>query len=187
MRFNRHNIKFFKAARKARSKITPITREDLEYLTEKVDDVYDSSRLKDTEGFLQHNGTSRLLHCVAVTYYSYFLCKTLRMKCDMDELVKGALLHDYYFYDWRDIENHKKCHAQVHPSAAAANAAMDFDLTEKEKDIIEKHMFPLTRIPPSFRESAIVCLVDKACAVYEFCSKKTYRTLKRRMRDCAAV
>ena len=58
---------------------------------------------------------------------------------------------------------------------------------EKEKDIIEKHMFPLTRIPPSFRESAIVCLVDKACAVYEFCSKKTYRTLKRRMRDCAAV
>ena len=75
----------------------------------------------------------------------------------------------------------------MHPEAACFNASMDFDLTDKEKDIIEKHMYPLTKVPPLYRESAVVCLVDKFCAVYEFFSKKTYRTMKRRMRDCAAM
>ena len=187
MRFNKYNIKFYKAARKVRSKITPIEREDLKYLTNRIDTALEESRLGDIEPFLQHRGTSRLTHCVAVTYYSYFLCKTLRLKCDIDELVTGALLHDYYFYDWRDIENHRKCHAQVHPQAACHNASMDFELTDKEKDIIAKHMFPLTKTPPAYRESAIVCLVDKFCAAYEFFSRKTYRTMKRRMRDCKAT
>ncbi|MDO4859836.1 MAG: hypothetical protein Q4A48_02290, partial [Bacillota bacterium] len=73
MRFNKHNIRFYKAARKARSKITPITKEDIEYLTHRIDSALEGSRLRDMEPFLQHRGTSRLTHCVAVTYYSYFL------------------------------------------------------------------------------------------------------------------
>ena len=44
---------------------------------------------------------------------------------------------------------------------------MDFNLNEKERDIILKHMFPLTVKPPRFKESYIVMLADKYCAVYE--------------------
>lgn len=47
------------------------------------------------------------------------------------------------------------------------NAMQEFELSEVEKDIIRKHMFPLTLIPPRYRETWIVCLVDKICSVKE--------------------
>ena len=37
-----------------------------------------------------------------------------------------------------------------------------------ERDIIKRHMFPLNIRPPKYRESWIVCLADKICAVNEF-------------------
>ena len=42
-----------------------------------------------------------------------------------------------------------------------------FDLNKKEKDIIIKHMWPLTIIPPRYIESFIITLVDKYCALKE--------------------
>ncbi len=43
----------------------------------------------------------------------------------------------------------------------------DFTLTDIEKDIIKKHMFPLTPIPPVHIESWIVCIADKICSAGE--------------------
>lgn len=43
----------------------------------------------------------------------------------------------------------------------------DFDLSERECDIISKHMFPLTLVPPMHRESWIVSMADKYCALRE--------------------
>ena len=40
-------------------------------------------------------------------------------------------------------------------------------LNKKEKDIIIKHMWPLTIIPPRYIESFIITLVDKYCALKE--------------------
>ena len=47
------------------------------------------------------------------------------------------------------------------------NADRDFGLNEIEKDIISKHMFPLTFMPPRYRESVLVTLADKWCAICE--------------------
>ena len=47
------------------------------------------------------------------------------------------------------------------------NADRDFGLNEVEKDIISKHMFPLTIMPPRYRESVLVTLADKWCALCE--------------------
>ena len=47
------------------------------------------------------------------------------------------------------------------------NADRDFGLNDVEKDIIKKHMFPLTPFPPMHRESFIVSLADKWCALAE--------------------
>ncbi|MFQ9151359.1 MAG: hypothetical protein ACLR6B_07310 [Blautia sp.] len=47
------------------------------------------------------------------------------------------------------------------------NAEEIFDLSVVEKDIIKRHMFPLTPVPPAYRESYLVCLADKICSSYE--------------------
>ena len=40
-------------------------------------------------------------------------------------------------------------------------------MNDIEKDIIAKHMFPLTPFPPMHREGFIVSLADKWCALAE--------------------
>ena len=59
---------------------------------------------------------------------------------------------------------------------AMRNACEDYELTEREKNIILRHMFPLTVVPPACREAWIVCLADKICAVLEtlHLSKRRY-------------
>jgi len=42
-----------------------------------------------------------------------------------------------------------------------------FDLNDTEKDIIEKHMWPLTIRLPKTKESLVVSLVDKYCSLLE--------------------
>ena len=66
-------------------------------------------------------------------------------------------------------------HGRYHPGAALKNAEQDFDLSDRERDIIKKHMFPLTLTPPAFKESFLVSLVDKGCSVYEIFARKAYK------------
>ena len=53
-------------------------------------------------GYVQHGQTTTLEHVAAVAYLSLALVRTLGIRCDERALVRGALLHDYYLYDWHD-------------------------------------------------------------------------------------
>lgn len=86
---------------------------------------------------------------------------------DRKALVKGALLHDYFLYDWHEKNKNHRLHGFYHPRHALRNAMQDYNISDKEADIILKHMFPLTIIPPNNREAWIVCMADKICATYE--------------------
>ena len=57
---------------------------------------------------------------------------------------------------------------------ALLNASTRFSLTDKEKDIIAHHMWPLnlTKVPRS-REALLVCLVDKYCSTVETLTKRS--------------
>ena len=81
--------------------------------------------------------------------------------------LRGALLHDYFLYDWHTPGAAQGLHGLTHPKAALKNAREDFDLTATEEDIILHHMFPLTPCPPASREGWLVCLADKYCALKE--------------------
>ena len=51
---------------------------------------------------------------------------------------------------------------------ARYNAEVVFALTDKEKDIIQSHMWPLTPTDiPHSREAALVCMADKMSSSYE--------------------
>lgn len=130
------------------------------------------SRLGEMDAFIQHGGTSCLKHTIAVAYYSILFADFMRIRCNRRELIRGAVLHDYFLYDWHDGKKRRGVHGFTHPRTAMVNADRDFRLTETERDIIIKHMFPLTFFPPVCREGWIVCLIDKLCSVYETFKRK---------------
>ena len=88
--------------------------------------------------------------------------------CDLRALVRGALLHDYYLYDWHDPNKGFRWHGFKHHRYALWNAERDFLLSKKERNIIRTHMFPLTFWNlPRCREAWIVTLADKKVAAEE--------------------
>ena len=115
-----------------------------------INDIATNPNVLSLKNRVQHKNKSRYYHCLCVSFYSYAICK--KLKLDYVSAARGAMLHDFYYYDWRDknVEGQKK-----------------FDLNELEEDIIIKHMWPLTLRFPAHRESYIVTLVDKYCASRE--------------------
>lgn len=129
----------------------------------------------------QHGDTSCLEHSISVAYASFRFCTALHITVDSESLIRGALLHDFFLYDRKENPRQHRWHGFTHPAAALANAERAFDLTRIERDIIKKHMFPLTVQFPRFRESYVVCLWDKICCLnelYRFSSQRFRRMLR---------
>lgn len=124
-----------------------------------------------TRGFIQHGTMSVHAHVISVARASLAMAEQLErlgIRIDRASLIRGALLHDYFLYDWHDPDPSHRLHGFTHPFAALARAEEDFDdLTPRERNIISRHMFPLVPIPPTCREAWLVCLADKACALHE--------------------
>ena len=131
----------------------------------------DDQRVRQMEEYLAHGRISVFSHCVSVAATAYKLDRIFKAGCDLDVLLTGALLHDYYLYDWHDARlfvNVFKMHGFTHPEKARENAVRDFAVDEKVQKVIRCHMWPLTfRSFPSSREAFIVCMADKICALKE--------------------
>ena len=83
---------------------------------------------------------------------------------------RGGILHDLFLYDWHtpDQVSPHKLHGFYHPGRALNNAQKEYHLTTREKDIIKKHMWPLTiSAVPMCREAWIVTMADKWCSRME--------------------
>lgn len=134
-------------------------------------------RMAQMAAFTQHGQTTTLEHVCAVAYTSLVAADALGIRVDERALVRGALLHDYYLYDWHDHEAAPDAwHGFTHPGHALANARRDYeDLTPLEADIIKHHMFPLVPFPPRSREAWIVTLADKACSLAETLLGRPYQ------------
>jgi len=109
---------------------------------------------------------------MAVANTACNIAQRLHIAVNQRELIRGALLHDYYLYDWHVSEGRKNWHGYRHPGIALKNAQQDVELTMRERNIIQRHMFPLTPVPPKYKEAWIVCLADKLCALRETFSRK---------------
>ena len=118
--------------------------------------------------YKQHGMTSIFSHSVNVACVSVWLAARLHLRVDERAMIRGALLHDYFLYDWHVSAKEHRWHGFRHAGTALANASRDFELGDVERDVIRKHMFPLNPALPAYRETAIVCVADKLCAVQEF-------------------
>ena len=118
------------------------------------------------KNFRQHYETTCFTHCYTAAFYCYIICKKYNL--DYKSATRAAMLHDLFLYDWRKKQpNRKGLHAFTHGKTACENACKLFDLTEKEKDIIIKHMWPVTVEFPKSLEGFILTFVDKYCAMSE--------------------
>ena len=95
------------------------------------------------------------------------LAEFFHLKVNEKALIRGALLHDYFLYDWHIKGKGHHFHGFTHPATALRNAEKEYNLGDIERNIISRHMFPLTIVPPMCREAWLVCLADKYCAVKE--------------------
>ncbi len=129
--------------------------------------MYASSRIARTKEFIQHGTTTVFAHCRNVAFVSLKIARVFHIKVDSKSLVRGALLHDYFLYDWHDKKARPSLHGFKHPYIALKNAKEDYELNPTEIDIISRHMFPLTVLPPKTKEGWIVSIADKLCSLYE--------------------
>ena len=128
-------------------------------------DILESESFQREKDFIQHGTTSTYAHSLCVAYMSVWLAVRKKNKVDMRSVVRGALLHDYFLYDWHEKNEYHNLHGYTHAKRAMENAKRDFNISAKEAEIIYCHMFPLniSRIPHS-REARLVCVADKMVA-----------------------
>lgn len=126
-----------------------------------------NSRFSKTRDFIQHGKTSVYKHSVSVAYTSCVIAARLNLTVDTQKMIRGALLHDYFLYDWHLKDPSHRLHGFTHPKRALVNASRDFNLSPLERNIISRHMFPLTPIPPVHKEGWIVTMADKYCSIME--------------------
>ena len=138
-------------------------------LKENASDILHSENFQKTRHHIQHGTMPVYRHCLDVAKQSIQINKALGLGCSERDLIRGALLHDYFLYDWHDKnrENYQKLHGFYHPGIALKNARKEYHLTRREEDIIKKHMWPLTVVPPLCREAWDVTAADKYCSLLE--------------------
>ncbi|MGN0688858.1 MAG: HD family phosphohydrolase [Oscillospiraceae bacterium] len=153
--------------------------------------IIDSPVVQKMSQYIQHSDVSTLEHCILVSYLSFVVCRALGL--NYYAAARGGLLHDLFLYDWHDIpvkvrspKDLFRMHGFVHSKKALDNAYENFDLSLMEMDIIEKHMWPLTVVPPRYYESFVVSCMDKVAAILE-CMKLSRISMLGRVTAFSAV
>ncbi len=126
--------------------------------------------------FRHHGNISIYTHVIKVAYFSYVYAIKHKKRVNLKELIRAALFHDLYFYDWHDKHNGVHLHGLFHPKKAIKNAKRLFQINKREQRHMAHHMFPLTLIPPTTREGWLICIFDKVAA------KSDYKALKLKKR-----
>ena len=102
-------------------------------------------------------------HSIHVAYIMLVLSRIIRM--DEREIIRASLWHDTGIYD-RDSFNHDMC--MEHPVRSLSIAEDEDALSDTQKDMIQNHMWPMSRHIPKTREGFLITIADKWCATTEF-------------------
>ncbi|MBT1182263.1 HD domain-containing protein [Bifidobacterium sp. CP2] len=130
----------------------------------------------------QHGNVTTFAHSIRVACLAVWLADRMHLwrRVDLRSLIRAALLHDYFLYDWHDWDGGAhRLHGFTHGNAALVNAARDFRLNAIERDAISCHMFPMTPTAPSYAEGWLVTLADKLSATRETFSLDRFNKGKR--------
>lgn len=150
--------------------------QSLDGFEEAVRELLEQDEVMAMDGFIQHGQTNRLHHSIRVSFLSYQWCKLLRFDCR--SAARGGLLHDFFLNDWKEQRSDGRNHALAHAHEALDNAERLFRLNRVEREIVLKHRWPLTPGLPRHKETWVVMLVDRYCALQEYMSVLAVRVKK---------
>lgn len=131
---------------------------------------------------MQHGDTSVYAHSISVAETSLRIVRKLKLRVNKRALVRAALLHDYFLYDWHIPEKGRAFHPTGHPKVACKNAVEDYGISELEQNIIKSHMFPICFCMPRSKEAWIVTTADKICAAREITAPRARKVNARSYR-----
>ena len=138
--------------------------------------IADDPNALEMQKFIQHGSVTTYEHCMRVTRIAFWLNIHLRANADEASLVKGAFLHDFYLYDWKNNEQPiEGRHSVVHPQVALAMARQSTAVDPIMEDCILNHMWPMSRQRPQTKEGWVVQGVDKLCAAMEMSTQSARR------------
>lgn len=145
-----------------------LSKKEYNYFLHHINQLLHQEEVHRMKDFVQHGKTTTFSHCLAVAYYSYLLALRLPIRFDTRSVLRGAMLHDFFLYDWHIPDKSHRLHGFVHPGFALRNAKKHFRLSKQEEEIIAKHMWPFTLFHlPCCREAWLVCFVDKYVSLVE--------------------
>lgn len=79
-----------------------LTKEDRQKIHQILKQYQEDSKVQSMHGFVQHGRTSTYEHCMNVVKLSFWINKHLHLSANERALLTGALLHDFYLYDWHE-------------------------------------------------------------------------------------
>lgn len=84
----------------------------------KLAEYLQDSAVCSMDEYVQHGTTSTLQHCLSVVHISCAMAEKLHIRVNYENLIVGALLHDFYLYDWHTHQDEGVLHGFAHPHIA---------------------------------------------------------------------
>lgn len=146
-----------------------------------VASILENEEFKKRKYYHHHGEISVYEHSLKVAMLSYKIGGMFK-KIDINSIIVGSLLHDFYFKDWQSYKEKRpflKKHGFVHAKEALENSEIYFPnlMNDKTRNIILRHMFPLNKIPPKYKEAWIVSIADKIVSLETILQPKFFLKL----------
>lgn len=121
-----------------------------------------------------HKNTNRLVHCLHVSYRCFLV--SYRHQMDYVSAAIGGLLHDFCLTCKGEYtrKTYEDIWCFYHPQIALKNTEKYFAITDITRDMIIKHMFPITLSIPKYKETYLIAYWDKYYAIRELCTIKKH-------------
>jgi uncharacterized protein len=147
-------------------------------------EILEHELFAESKKIFSHGSITIYDHSLAVARLAFSMAEknpAVDKKC----VVRAALLHDFFLYEWHIPGIRYLLHGWRHPAVAAKKAREVFHITDKEYSCIRTHMWPWTLFtPPRCREGWIISLADKIVALKE---TALCRGKRRALRDPAPL
>ncbi|GHV23673.1 phosphohydrolase [Spirochaetia bacterium] len=148
-----------------------------ELFNEYAKDILNNEHFLESKKIFSHGTITIYDHSVNVAKLSFAMIENSKNnKIDKRCVVRAALLHDFFLYEWHIWGMRYVMHGWAHPAIAAKKAREIFGISDKEYSCIRTHMWPWTMFhPPKCREGWIISLADKIVAFREAVARRGKR------------